>query len=59
MDDVLGGLFISVATGFAVVGIFFTFGDVRTFDDIIKDCKEQGYVQNNKARVLCSIEVKK
>jgi len=41
-----------------LIGMFFLMGDFRHFDQLVKQCTELGYVQDNKIRITCSVEAK-
>jgi len=59
MDEILGLLAAAVFLVLTISGGVFLVSDVRHFQRVVADCKEQGYIQNEKIRVLCSIEEKK
>lgn len=54
MEDI----FVIIFAGFAAVGMTATMLDLRHFDTIVKECKEQGYVQDDTTRVLCVVQKK-
>ena len=59
MDEFLGLVAAIVFFGLMVLGGIFLVSDTRHFKQVVAECKEQGYIQNDKIRVLCSIEEKK
>jgi len=56
MDEFFAAIVVAIVTGLCVFGIIFLVADVRPFDGIVKQCKEQGHIQNDKVRVMCSME---
>lgn len=38
------------------IGILHLFSDYREFNEIAVACQEYGYVQNDKFRIVCSLE---
>lgn len=59
MDEFLGVIAAVVFFGLMVLGGIFLVSDTRYFKQVVAECREQGYIQNDKIRVLCSIEEKK
>lgn len=43
---------------FVILGLVYTTGDYREFNHIVKQCETQGFIQNDKQRIICSKEVK-
>jgi hypothetical protein len=41
---------------FSGIGVFHVAADNRHFTDVQQQCKEQGFIQNTKTRILCQIE---
>jgi hypothetical protein len=41
---------------FAIWGVIATVADFRHFSTIEQQCRESGYVQNQKVRLICSVE---
>ena len=60
MDDLPGVIVcVFVTVCLAVCGVVFIFTDTRHFNAIEAQCKQQGYIQNETTRILCSVEEKK
>jgi len=58
MDGFFGIIvFVALVTLATFGGIHLTM-DFRHFLEVEKQCKAQGYIQNQTTRILCSIEVK-
>ena len=55
MNDDMFGTFIIIVAVFilSVIGATHLIIDVRHFDMIEKQCKEQGYIQNKTVRIKC------
>lgn len=58
MGDILGVVAAVCIAGFAGVGVTAMVLDVRHFDDVVRQCREQGYIQDKTTRVLCVVETK-
>ena len=58
MDDIFGMIIAVALIVLATLGSVHLAMDFRHFDDVEKQCKAQGYIQNQTTRILCSIEVK-
>lgn len=57
MDEFFAVLVLVVVLTLDVFGTIFIAGDFRHFDDITKQCVEQGYIQNRTTRIICHKEV--
>lgn len=57
MDDMFGAVVvIVVGTLLAIMGAAHLVMDFRHFDEIKKQCEEQGYIQNQTVRIKCQKE---
>ena len=56
MDEFLEAIVVAILTVLCAFGAVHLLSDVRHFDEVVKQCKEQGYIQNDKVRVMCSLE---
>lgn len=55
-DNFLGVQIILLVGCLMVVGVAHLVGDYRHFDQITRDCKERGFIQNDMIRLNCSVE---
>lgn len=51
--SVLGTVFLC---GWLIAGVVCFAGDARMFSGIVAQCKAQGYIQDNKTRIMCQVE---
>ena len=58
MDEVFGAIVVIAILVLAGIGIAYITIDTRPFSSIEKQCKEQGYIQDNKTRIICKLEEK-
>jgi hypothetical protein len=62
MNETIGGVcsfvFALVVIFYAVVGATALHFDYRHFDGVAKECKERGHIQDNRTRIICSVEDK-
>ena len=58
MDDIFGIIVFVALVTLATFGGVHLAMDFRHFSEVEKQCKAQGYIQNQTTRILCSIEVK-
>lgn len=56
MDDFISFLFIVLVGCLIVAGGAHWVGDYRHFDQIVRDCKERGFIQNENIRMKCVVE---
>ena len=55
-DSVLLGLVVTVVVFLAAGGVVHLAMDFRHYNDLYKQCKEQGFVQNQTTRITCKVE---
>lgn len=55
-DDILGMLLVLALFGLAGLGGLSLVMDLRHYPQIVKQCEERGFIQNENIRVLCSVE---
>ena len=55
-NDFLGLMIIFIVCVLMTVGVAHLVGDYRHFDQITRDCKERGFIQNEVIRLNCSVE---
>ena len=58
MGDIFAAIVIGCVVGLAALGVSTMMMDFRHFDDVVRQCKEQGYIQDKTTRVLCVVETK-
>lgn len=58
-DDLFALIVIVVVVVLATVGVYTLNADVRHFNNVIRDCRTQGYVQDKTTRLICYVEPKK
>lgn len=58
MEEVFTIVVILCVFILAVFGVTLLAGDYRLFDNIVKQCETQGYIQNQTIRLTCTKEVK-
>ena len=57
MDDVFFPLVVFAAMlVLAIAGAMFFVMDFRHFNEVVKQCTEQGYIQNKTTRIKCAVE---
>lgn len=56
LEDFIGFLFIVLVGFLAMAGVAHMVGDYRHFDQIVRDCKERGFIQNENIRMKCVVE---
>jgi len=52
----LGGLLVLALFVLAGLGVSSLVMDLRHYPQIVKQCEERGFIQNENVRVLCSVE---
>ena len=55
-DDFGGMVFVFIVFILAGVGVVHIASDYRHFNDIAKQCEQQGYIQNETTRIQCKVE---
>lgn len=57
MDDaiVMFMFVLAVVCGFAVLGVLSITQDSRPYQQILTDCKQYGWIQNNHSRINCTV----
>jgi len=55
-DAVLRGLVTTVVVVLAAGGVVHLALDFRHYSELYKQCKEQGFVQNQTTRITCKVE---
>jgi hypothetical protein len=58
MDDIFGMIILAALVTLSAFGSVYLAMDFRHFSEVERQCKEQGYIQNQTTRILCSIEAK-
>jgi hypothetical protein len=56
MEEPIAIVLFVVVFFFSGIGVFHVAADNRHFTDVQQQCKEQGFIQNTKTRILCQIE---
>ena len=56
MDDFMGIVVIVLALVLAVFGALHLSMDFRHYNEVFKQCNEQGYIQNKTTRIKCAVE---
>ena len=56
MDDFMGIVVLVLVLVLAVFGAIHMSMDFRHFNEIAKQCNEQGYIQNKTVRIKCVME---
>lgn len=42
----------------AIAGVMYLAMDFRHFNEVVKQCNEQGYIQNKTVRISCTVDKK-
>ena len=58
MDEVFGTIVVVAVLVLAGIGVADIGLDARAFSAIERQCKEQGYIQNDTTRIICKLEEK-
>jgi len=57
MDDIfLPALITSVFLVLSTIGVFHISKDFRHYDQILRQCQKQGFIQNETTRITCKVE---
>ena len=59
MEDFATCVLVTVVVLLATLGVGVLVMDLRHYPEIVKQCKENGRIQNNSIRILCQVEEKK
>ena len=57
-DDISWLFVVPAVCACAFLGLVHVFGDYREFSAIATQCEKQGFIQNDKQRIMCSKELK-
>ena len=50
------GIILFIIIMLAVGGAVHLSSDFRHFDEVVKQCKKQGFIQNQTTRITCKVE---
>jgi hypothetical protein len=57
MDDMFFPVVVMVLVGvLATFGVMYLAMDFRHYNEVVKQCNEQGYIQNKTTRIKCAVE---
>lgn len=56
MDELLAIILVTWFVAATVVSTQFAIVDYRDFDNIVKQCEKQGFIQDKTIRIACTVE---
>lgn len=55
IDDLCAGLIVTAMVALATIGAFTLMADMRSFDSVVRQCADRGFVQDRTRRVECRV----
>lgn len=57
--DAIGAMIVFIIGMVCIaISVIFISNDYRHFDQVVKQCTDRGYIQNNNVRIMCKPESK-